>query len=172
MYLDKIEQPQLKMTTTATTTTTPKTRRTSRLLGAMNMQDNNGDTPCHAAGKNENYEILGIFLNEGADFNIKNNNGKTVFDVIFDNIIENETSDDGKENKVAEKFKDWVLEFRSHREEVLDAILTVIQKVCDRKQSPRRTSKRIANLKRKREEEETNTYYNQLICNFFLKRRF
>ena len=49
---------------------------------------------------------------------LKSKNNKTVFDIIYENIIEHETND-GQENKVAEKFKDWVLQFRSHREEVL-----------------------------------------------------
>ena len=51
----------------------------------VNKQNNNGYTPLMIAVANRNYSILELFANMNADYNIKNNEGKTVLDMAADN---------------------------------------------------------------------------------------
>ncbi|TXJ37405.1 ankyrin repeat domain-containing protein [Brachyspira pilosicoli] len=55
----------------------------------INIQNVNGDTPLHLAVKNNNSNTYRFLLLKGADYTIKNYDGKTASDLLYGDSIEN-----------------------------------------------------------------------------------
>ena len=55
----------------------------------INIQNVNGDTPLHLAVKNNNSNTYRFLLLKGADYSIKNYDGKTASDLLYGDSIEN-----------------------------------------------------------------------------------
>jgi ankyrin repeat protein len=53
----------------------------------MNEKDKDGNTPLHYACIYNRISCVRILLNYNADVNIKNNNGKTPYDICNDDMI-------------------------------------------------------------------------------------
>ena len=52
----------------------------------INIKGSNGETPLHKAAKNGHVDMVKLLISNGANKNIKNNDGKTAKDIAAENV--------------------------------------------------------------------------------------
>ena len=65
---------------------------------SINIQNINGDTPLHLAVKNNNSNTYRFLLLKGANYTIRNYDGKTASDLLYGDSIENIMGNFGNTN--------------------------------------------------------------------------